>query len=129
MAKPVTTTVSFPLANYPNGSRTSGSVSVADTDTSVEFSVQRCTSVDNTIWPNASTTLSVTVDQSNDGGATWQNVFGFTGIGGIIVDKHGAEVPRSFVSTSLNPGTSRLLRASATIAGGPLRTSGQFDVN
>jgi hypothetical protein len=125
----LTTTVAFPLGNYPNGTHTSGNVSVADADTSIEFSVARCTDADATVWPNAGTTLFVSVDQSNDGGASWQNVFQFTGIGGIITDKHGVQVPRAFVSTSLNPGTGRVLRATATIAGGPLRTSGQFDVN
>jgi len=124
----MTTTVAFPLANYPDGTRTSSNVSVSDAATTLSFSVQRCTSSTPTIWPNATTTLAITVDQSNDGGSTWRNVFGFTAIGGIVTDKHGVEIPNSFASTTLNPGTSRLLRATATIAGGPLRSSGQFDV-
>lgn len=123
----MTTTVAFPLANYPNGTQTSSAVAVDDAATMLTFSIQRCTTATPTIWPNSSTTLSINVEQSNDGGSTWQPNCSFTSAGGIVSVK-GVEQSTSYLQTNLFPGTNRKLRATATIAGGPLRSSGQFDI-
>jgi hypothetical protein len=119
----MSTTTLFPLANYPNGTQVADAQPIDDTSGEIQVSVARCTSADNTIWPNTSTTLALTADISMDGGATYSNLFTFSAFGGIQLRK-GVEVPQSFVSTSLPPGTNRLGRFTATIAGGPLRSSG-----
>lgn len=117
-------TTLFPLVNYPNGTRAFGPTSIGDAITLITLAVQRCTDADLTIWPNATTTLSLTVQQSNDAGTTWRDLAGFTAQGGIALNDDGTQAPTSFISLQPNPGTSRQLRGNVTVAGGPLRSSG-----
>lgn len=120
----VTTIATFPLASYPNGTRTSSAVNVPDTATSAAVQVQRCTSATPTIWPNATTSLSITAELSLDGGTNWTTIGSWTSIGGID-SYHGVETPWSSATFSLPAGAGRKLRSTATIAGGPLLSQGQ----
>lgn len=126
---PAVRTIEFPLANYASGSRTSAARNVADDKTTFRFELDRCTSADLTIWPNQTTTIALSVEQSNDG-VTWRQLCAFTGAGGVYVDNEtGLESPISYIQCLLFQGTGRQLRCAVTIAGGPLRSSGSIVVS
>lgn len=125
-------TVALPLGNYANQTRVVGPFNVADGVTSMDFSIARCTSADLTIWPNASTTLSVKPEVSCDGEVTWIECGAFTSAGGIATGKNGQEAPFTIGGGSLPPpvnGVTRRGRFTITIAGGPLRSSATAELN
>lgn len=120
----------LPLANYANGVHGPlGPVDIADNVTSVDFSIQRCTTATPTIWPNASTTLDVLPEVSLDGGSTWIEAGRFTSAGGIVHDKTGGETQFTRGGGGLPAGTGRKYRVTATIAGGPLRSTATVEIN
>jgi len=117
----------LPLADYPNGTH-EGTFNLGDSVTGWWFEIARCTSADPTIWPNASTTISVQMHVSFDNGQTWQDGGWFTAEGGIHVKRDSTEATAVRFSSTLRPGTNRKLRAQVTIAGGPLRSFGTLEV-
>jgi len=120
----------LPLANYSNGVRVSSAIDIADDVTSVDFSIQRCTTATPTIWPNASTVLDILPEVSLDGGTTWIEAGRSTAPGGIITSvKAGGEVPFMIGGGSLPAGTNRKYRVTTTITGGPLRSTATVEVN
>jgi len=79
---------------------------------------------------DGTTSVTVMVAQSGDGGATWGNLGGATFMGGTILDRHGN--PRTFDTAQswLIGGTGRELKiivtvngASALVVGGSLTTT------
>jgi hypothetical protein len=64
------------------------------------------------------TTLAIAIAASYDGGATFE-LQGSAGpwAGGIIPDKHGNPNLTDSMSTTIGPGTGRLVRLTVTIAG------------
>lgn len=118
----------LPLANYPNGTHTSGIIDIADDVTSVDFNIQRCTTATPTIWPNASTILVIAPEVSVDGGPFIANGSSSSS-GGIGFDKHGGEAAFTLAGGSLPPGINRRYRVSAIITGGPLRSTATIEVN
>lgn len=122
--------IDLPLANYPNGTRSTAWRALDPTITQISVEVARCTSVDPTIWPNDTTLLDLNIDLSMDGGAT---VFTSAGTGqakGGIVSRNGVEADATRVTLiGIPPGANRAVRLSATITGGPLRTSGTISAS
>lgn len=119
--------VAVPLANYPSGTRQVTARNVPDWATHIAFEFERCTSADPTLWPNASTTLSIALETFVDG--VWLSSGGFGGEGGIMLDPDGEfEVDRSFGRFSLHAGTNRQVRATIVISNGPLRTRGHIEM-
>lgn len=118
--------VDLPLANYPNGTRSTPWRPLTPDITRVSVEVQRCTSVDPTIWPNAATLLDLTIDLSMDGGATvFTSATSGQTPGGIVPGLHGAEADVTRITlVDIPAGANRAVRLTATISGGPLRTSG-----
>lgn len=118
-------TIMLPLANYPNGQQ-QGTLAIPDAATHAGFWLQRCTSTDPTIWPNASTTISVLFELQIDGGG-FQFFASFAAAGGIARDgENGPEIPNSGPDNTMTlwPGINRRMRITAIVAGGPLRTQG-----
>jgi len=121
----------LPLNNYANGTRNFGPIDVASDVTSIDFSIQRCTTATPTIWPNTSTTLTITPEVSLDGGTTWIEAGKSENQGGISFFK-GNEVAFSRSGGFIPPevgGVTRRYRLTTVIAGGPLRTSATVEVN
>lgn len=120
----------LPLANYANGTQVLGPIDVASDVSVIDFSIQRCTTLTPTIWPNVTTTLVITPELSLDGGATWNEAGKSTNEGGISFFR-GNEVAfaRSggFIAPEVN-GITRKFRVTTVIAGGPLRTSATVEV-
>jgi hypothetical protein len=125
----MTRTVDLPLANYPNGSRSTSFRSIPDNATRISVEVARCTTADPTIWPNASTMLDLSIDLSTDGGNTFLRATSGQIAGGIQPGLHGQEATVTRISmVDIPPGTGRSVRLSAVISGGPLRTFGTIEI-
>lgn len=121
----------LPLANYSNGTRNAGPIDIASDVTSIDFSVQRCTTATPTVWPNASTTLEIIPEVSLDGGSTWIEAGRSFSEGGISTFR-GVEVAFAKSGGYVPPqvgNTTRQYRVTTIIAGGPLRTSATVEVN
>ena len=121
----------LPLNNYANGTRELGPIDVASDVTSIDFSIQRCTTATPTVWPNVATTLEIIPQVSVDGGVTWNDAGRSTNVGGISLFR-GNEVAFSRSGGSIPPqvgGVTRQYKVTTIIAGGPLRTSATVEVN
>lgn len=124
--------VDLPLANYPNGTRSTSWRAIDPTITQISVEVQRCTNADTTIWPNATTLLDLTIDFSMDGGTT---VFtsATTGQtpGGIVPGLHGVgDSPVTRIALiGIPTGANNAVRLTASISGGPLRTQGTISAS
>lgn len=121
----------LPLGNYNNGTRNFGPVDVPQGATSLDFSIQRCTTADNTIWPNATTTVEIIPEVSLDGEVTWIECGRFKSAGGIQVGKNG-EVPFAIGGGYIPPqvgAVTRRFRGTTIVTGGPIRTSMTLEVS
>lgn len=115
----LTRTIVLNRGNFPNGTRNIPERAVADNLKAVGMALARNTSAEPTLWPNASTTVAVSLDVFVDG--VWQTGGSITASGGLVVDD-GAEAVETLMLFSLPAGVNRQIRASVVIAGGPLRT-------
>lgn len=114
--------VALSLKNYQDGNYSLGPANVPDWVTFIGVELTRCTSATPTIWPNQSTQFEAVMELSMDGGATWEAAGRVTAVGGIYVNKLGVEAQVTAFSATVTPGVGRLIRGTASIAGGPLRT-------
>jgi len=122
--------IDLPLANYPNGTRSTTWRSLTPDITRASVEVQRCTSADPTIWPNVTTSLDLTIDFSLDGGTTiaLSATSGHV-VGGIQPGLHGTEADVTRITLiDIPAGANRAIRLTGTIAGGPLRTQGTIEL-
>lgn len=122
--------IDLPLGNYPNGTRSTSWRAISDAITKASVEIARCTTADPTIWPNASTEVDLTIDFSMDGGATIA-LSATSGAcpGGIAIGLHGVEAPATRIGLSPLPvGSGRAIRITATVRGGPIRTSGTVEL-
>lgn len=127
------TTIAVPLGNYPNGNYGPFERNLPHGVLNLQIAFRRCTTADNTIWPNQSTQLTVEARFSYDGGTTYtapgRFVMGPVG-GGIRTGRDGevAQQTASF-SPGLSEGTPNRLQVFATVTGGPLRTEGTITID
>jgi hypothetical protein len=124
------TTFTIPQATLPVGSRNfpnSGGVAVADTLSTITIVNDRTISGGMNSQPS-STTLTLEVDQSNDGGASWRQLGFGTFVGGTWTTKTGGTISQDNFFTWLFPGTSRQVRATVTVAGASVAVSGSVTV-
>jgi hypothetical protein len=121
----VATTLTIPLLTLPVGSRTFGPHTAADAETKITLSIDRTvTGGLNSL--TAASAIEVDVQQSADGGATWQDLGAWTSVGGIYIDRHGITGAVSLGIWPLFPGTSRKLQATVTVAGTPIAVAGSL---
>ncbi len=117
------TIFSFPLTSLPNGANLIPSTAVPAGTKQITLAMQRCTSADPTIWPNQATTIQIDVYGSMDGN-TWQHIGAGTAEGGIWTDPTtGVEAPETHISFGFASAPA-YVKATATVANGPLYTSG-----
>lgn len=119
----------LPLGDYPSGQWTSPEVDIADDVTSVDFSIQSCTTATPTIWPNAATVLDVVPECSVDGGVTWGEAGASHGTPGGIKMFKGHELDFVRCGGSLPTAPGRKFRVTTTITNGPLRSLVNLEVN
>lgn len=119
------TIATLPLATYPAGTTSIPEFAIADALVRMSASCQRCTSADLTIWPLATTSISVSIDFWD--GSQWiVGIFVWSDVGGQRTGK-GVDQPTSNASWLLPVGVGRKLRGSITVSGGPIKTSATVD--
>jgi hypothetical protein len=102
--------------NYGPGTASFGPTAVADGLTSLEIAVARCTSDEPTIFVSATAELTIVIETSVNGGATWAPWVTATVNGGIATDKNGNEVPTARVWGLFPAGTNRQMRGSVGLS-------------
>ena len=110
------TTTTFTNVTVPVGTNTVGPASASDTETALTFIFDR-TNTGGLNSLTSSTTFGLVVNQSNDGGATWFEIGGFTTTGGLIPKRGGGSYTANTFSSTLAAGTSRKLEAVVTVGG------------
>lgn len=121
------TTVNIPLTTLAPGTYHFGPATVADTDSRIVITNDR-TVTGGMNSQTSATTLTLQSEQSNNGGATWQvlavsiiqgGTWSYTkpGVSGQLVTTDN-------ILTELNPGTSRQVRATVTVAGASVAVQG-----
>lgn len=106
----------LPVASYAAGVYSVPATSIADTVTSLQIAVQRCTTADPSIWPLSSTTITFNLEMSVDNGTTW-NLWNSpaSGSGGITTAK-GTEQTLMYVAGDIPSGTTRKVRGAVTLS-------------
>ena len=84
--------------------------------------LKRCTAITPLLWPNAATRVTITVEESSDGGQTWQFFLGATAVGGVVRNRDGIESTETTLSGMVPPGLNRKVRAFFDVENGPLVT-------
>lgn len=125
----MTITRELPLASYPTGVR-SFTKQTPNGLAGFNVAIARCTTADQTIWPDSLSRIKLTVECSydagasfpaNGGGASWE------GAGGIIAGR-GGEIPTSVFSCRFSPIEPNAVRITAEVINGPIRTSADVTV-
>jgi hypothetical protein len=115
--------------NIATGSQDLGPVTLPNGLTSLKITIKRCTTATPTIWPNAATTIKASLFVSVDGGVNWIASGSLTSAGGIYV-RNGVEVPNTILEVVPIPtGTSRQIKATITVANGPLVSNVTIEAN
>ena len=122
---PVTLTI--PLTTLATGTRTFGPATLADTDTLVILTIDRTVTGGFNSQP-ATTTARISIEQSNDGGSTWDELASTTFVGGVYTMHGGLPVNSNDVGVFLWPGTGRRGRAVVTIAGASVAVAGSLAI-
>lgn len=117
------TTFTIPLTTLPLGTQQFGPSHPADSESAILLTIDRTVAGGLNATPAA--VIAFTVEQSNDGGGTWQLRVGGTMPGGLIpAGRGGGNLAASTLSVDLAPGTSRQLRASVTVTGSAVAVAG-----
>ncbi len=120
-----TQTSTIPTQDWPEGRNATVSFPLISRARMVEFEIARQTTLTPLIWVNPSIIITVELEASFDGGATWVGAGGFSAHGGIGLDERvtpAREVPFSGIRVPY-PGRNAELRAFLTVSGGSPRTS------
>jgi hypothetical protein len=107
------------LASYADGVRSLGPIDTPNKLQGFKINVGRCTAATPTIWPNASTILTVEIFSSFDGGQTFETSAKFVQMGGILT-RRGVELAEDEFSFRLHPIEPTHIRIDITVSGGPL---------
>ncbi len=70
--------------NVPQGSRSFQAANANLAGRELVIRLARCTTATPSFWPLATTTVSVSISISTDGGTTWRQAGGFSSAGGIV---------------------------------------------
>lgn len=117
-------TLTIPLVTLQIGSLDFGPSAAADSENSLVLTIDRTvTGGLNSL--TAATTINISVWQSNDSGVTWSEVGAFGTTGGTFTDHHtGLARTTSTMTTNLQPGTSRQLKATVVVGGTAVAVAG-----
>lgn len=112
----MTTIVVKPLAVYAAGTYTVPPTSVPNSFTRFRMDIARCTSADNTVWPNSTDTISYMLTCSTNGGPFYELGDG-SDTGGIVLNgKTHVEVPFMTMDSELPVGENRIISGTATLS-------------
>ena len=109
------TTFTIPLTTLSVGSQTFGPSAAGDSESVITITIDRTVPGGLNSLTSASI-LAVDVQESLDGGTTWQDLGGWTTPGGVITIK-GVQASASSGTWRLIPGTARQVRATVTVSG------------
>jgi hypothetical protein len=107
-------TFNIPLSTLTVGTHDFGPAPIADADQIVVLTVDR-TVASGFNFLTTATTCQISAWQSNDNGATW-NELASAGFPGGISSNHAGQVNSNDIGVNLWPGTSRQARAEVVIA-------------
>jgi hypothetical protein len=117
-------TLTIPQTTLPVGTRSFGPTTISDTDTGVILTVDRTLAGGLTATP--ATHISLIIEQSNDGGANWEQL-AIAGIeGGVVPAKNGQTATTSSVGTDWDKGTGRQVRATIVVTGAAVAVAGSL---
>lgn len=118
-------TFSIPLVTLAAGAHSFGPASVPDSDSTITLVIDRTVTNGFNSQPGT-TQAAVQVDQSGDGGTTWQPLAGMGPIigGSFTSDKTGLAKTQERLFTEFNPGTGRVARATVTVSGSSVAVAG-----
>jgi len=117
-------TLTFPLSDYPTGTTPINPIALTQGLNGCVIHIARCTTATPTIWTTNTQRLTISLDVSYDGGATYQmNQFFGSAVGGIFVDRHGIEAAETVLGFNVQPQVPTHCKGFVQIEGGPLRTS------
>jgi hypothetical protein len=120
-------TLNIPLATLQAGPHDFGPILIADTDTLAILTVDR-TPANGFNSKTPATTCTISIQQSNDNGTTW-NEIGSAGFVGGISSNHAGQINSNFVGMHFWPGTGRLARAEVVIGGSSVAVQGSLVIS
>lgn len=113
----------IPLGTYPNGTYQFGPVATPNGLNGFDIRIGSCTTADPTIWPNATTIVTLDLQFSYDGGATYTPIGANSwSQGGGIFESHGVETPERVLSWRFSPNEPTHFKGQITVTGGPIKT-------
>lgn len=124
-------TLTIALAILQPGSFTFGPAPLADTDSIVTLTISRDVTSGGTSGFNgqpAAVTAVISIDQSADGGETWEEIAFATIVGGTYTIHGGLPKNTDDVGTYLRPGTGRQGRATVVLTGAPVAVQGSLAI-
>lgn len=123
-------TRSIPLGTYPSGSIQRGPFAFPNGLDGFDIRIGRCTTADPTIWSDPATIITIDMQFSYDGGATYtplgQN--SFSNVGGIKTGRDG-EIPEDIVSWGFSPDQPDHAMIKLTCENGPVKTYLDVTIN
>lgn len=123
-------TRSIPLGNYPNGTYDRGPFATPNGLDGFDIRIGRCTSADPTIWPNATTVVTIDLQVSFDGGDTFSPLGANRAVlAGGIESQRGVEIAESIVSWRFSPDEPTHLKLQVKVEGGPIKTYMDVTIN
>jgi len=119
-------TLTIPLISLPDGARVFGPANVADADRQTVLTVDR-TPAGGLNSLTTATSVDLLVEQSDDGGTTWfLLVDGQIPGGAQPAFRGGGTAASDTIAVTFAPGTSRRVRATMTVTGGPVAVQGSL---
>lgn len=104
---------------FNSGARLFGPISIPDNVIGLIFEVQRCTTLDPTLWLSPLSKVTIDTELSLDNGITWVYAGGIEAFGGIHIRQDLTEATDSYLRVDLPNGASRLFRGTASLTNGP----------
>lgn len=117
----MSTVFSLGQTSLPEGATVIPKTAVPANATSATLTLGRCTTGAPTLWPNVTTTVSIALEVSYDGGVTFLPGGGFTASGGIFV-RRGVEsdFTTAIFGYSIHP---THIQGTVTVTNGPMVTT------
>lgn len=116
-------TLTIPLVTLQPGTLSFGPSNAADSESRLVLTIDRTVTGGLNSLTSA-TTIDISVWQSDDAGVTWSEVGAAGWAGGVIQNRHGVTYTSAVMTTNLQPGTSRQLKATVVTGGTAVAVAG-----
>ena len=121
--------VVIPLEDHPVGKQVSAPVAVSQWSRGWQLFLESCTLAKPEIWPVPETVLTVSLDCSYDGGASYHTQqFVWAQGGGRMLNRDGREIPTRHIRFFAKPAPTHV-RWTLEVRGKPMRTSGTVTIS